>query len=106
MIHQLKTESKYFDQIRYGHKTFEVRKNDRNFKVGDYLGLNRVPDLSLDDSPLGRMRETLRMVVGIKEPDCMLVEVLGILDDPAYVKDGYVIMSIGPCLVMDAEAAE
>lgn len=36
-IHELKTWNKYFDEVFMGHKTFEVRKNDRNFKKGDTL---------------------------------------------------------------------
>ena len=36
MIHQLKIESKYFEDIASGKKTFEVRNNDRNFIVGDW----------------------------------------------------------------------
>lgn len=38
-IHILKTWPKYFDLIMSGKKTFELRKNDRNFKVGDRLDL-------------------------------------------------------------------
>lgn len=37
MVHELKTWSEYFQQIYMGKKTFEVRKNDRNFKIGDML---------------------------------------------------------------------
>lgn len=37
MIHELKTWTEYFDKIISGEKKFEVRKNDRNFKVGDTL---------------------------------------------------------------------
>ncbi len=40
MIHALKTLPEYFEAVRKGDKTFELRKNDRNFKVGDYLALN------------------------------------------------------------------
>lgn len=36
-IHKLKIDSKYFDAVLKGFKTFEIRKNDRNFKVGDKL---------------------------------------------------------------------
>lgn len=39
MIHKLKTIQPYFDDIVSGKKTFEVRKDDRNFKVGDRLDL-------------------------------------------------------------------
>jgi hypothetical protein len=37
MIHELKTWPQYYDVIISGHKTFEVRKNDRHFEVGDLL---------------------------------------------------------------------
>ena len=40
MIHSLKTEPKYFEAVASGKKTFELRKNDRDFRVGDYLALN------------------------------------------------------------------
>jgi hypothetical protein len=37
--HVLKTWPKYFEAVYFGEKTFEVRKNDRNFQVGDVLVL-------------------------------------------------------------------
>ena len=40
MIHGLKIRPKYFDAVRSGEKTFELRRNDRDFRVGDYLALN------------------------------------------------------------------
>ena len=39
MKHELKTWCQYFDAIWRGDKTFEVRKNDRNFQIGDTLWL-------------------------------------------------------------------
>lgn len=39
MIHTLKTIPPFFDHVRNGDKTFELRKNDRPFKVGDTLVL-------------------------------------------------------------------
>ena len=39
MIHELKILPEYFDAVRSREKTFELRKNDRGFKVGDYLHL-------------------------------------------------------------------
>lgn len=38
--HHLKTWPQYFEAVSSGEKTFEVRKNDRNFKVGDILHLD------------------------------------------------------------------
>lgn len=39
MTHDLKTWKEYFEPIVSGHKTFEVRKNDRGFAEGDILTL-------------------------------------------------------------------
>lgn len=40
MIHALKIFPEYFNKVISGEKTFEIRKNDRNFLVGDYIALN------------------------------------------------------------------
>lgn len=37
--HELKIDPQYFEAIADGRKTFEIRKNDRNYKVGDRLVL-------------------------------------------------------------------
>lgn len=39
MIHELKTWPQYFKDIECDNKTFEIRKNDRNFQIGDHLWL-------------------------------------------------------------------
>lgn len=38
-VHRLKTWPEYFEAILSGRKTFEVRKDDRDFAVGDVLSL-------------------------------------------------------------------
>jgi hypothetical protein len=38
-VHELKTVQPYFDAVARQDKTFEVRKNDRPFAVGDALWL-------------------------------------------------------------------
>ena len=37
MTHELKILPKYFEDVMTGKKNFEIRKNDQDFKVGDYL---------------------------------------------------------------------
>ncbi len=39
MIHELKIYPQHFESARDGLKTAELRKNDRNFQVGDRLHL-------------------------------------------------------------------
>ena len=36
-VHTIKTHSQYFQANRDGIKPFELRKNDRDYQVGDYL---------------------------------------------------------------------
>ncbi len=37
--HELKLDIKYFDDVKTGKMNFNVRKNDRDFQVGDILEL-------------------------------------------------------------------
>ena len=36
-LHELKIKEEYFDSILHNLKTFELRKNDRDYKVGDLI---------------------------------------------------------------------
>lgn len=38
-IHELKILPKYFERVVNGEKTFEIRKNDRDFQTGDRIEL-------------------------------------------------------------------
>ncbi len=39
MTHELKILPEYFEAVTSGRKRFEIRKNDRDYKVGDLLYL-------------------------------------------------------------------
>ena len=39
MLHELKTWPEYFEEVKSGKKRFELRKDDRGFKVGHHLML-------------------------------------------------------------------
>lgn len=82
MIHELKLLPKYFADVLSGKKTFEIRKYDRPFSEGDLLALN---EYDADN----------KYYTG----NSCLVYVDYILDDADYCKEGYVVMSIKPCVV-------
>lgn len=42
--HYLKTETAYYQAVEKGLKKFELRKNDRNFQVQDWLHLEETVD--------------------------------------------------------------
>lgn len=44
MVHALKIKSEYFKVVLAYNKNFEVRKNDRDFQVGDFVALNEIDD--------------------------------------------------------------
>ena len=55
MVHELKTHPEYFAAIYSGIKNFELRKNDREYKIGDELLLKEFyPEgASWDSTKLG-----------------------------------------------------
>jgi hypothetical protein len=40
MVHTLKTWPEFIDPLESGEKPFEIRKDDRNYQVGDILNLH------------------------------------------------------------------
>ncbi|WP_270346603.1 ASCH/PUA domain-containing protein [Enterococcus thailandicus] len=42
MIHELKILPEFFEAVTSGRKQFEIRKNDRDYKVGDQLVLREI----------------------------------------------------------------
>ncbi len=75
-IHYLKIKQEYFNAVKYGEKKFEVRKNDRDFKVDDTLVLKEINETG---EYTGRR---------------LRVKITYILEDNEYTKEGYCILSI------------
>ncbi len=60
LVHELKTIQPFFDDVYYNRKEFEVRKNDRKFKVGDRLKLIEYPS----DNPRFVLKEIKYILEG------------------------------------------
>lgn len=43
-IHELKISPEYFEDVRWNNKRFELRKDDRDFEVGDMIRLFEYKD--------------------------------------------------------------
>lgn len=43
-VHDVKLGTAFFDDVKTGHKTFELRKNDRGYKEGDTIVLHEYKD--------------------------------------------------------------
>ncbi len=99
MIHSVKCYPDYFKALKDGTKTFEVRKKDRLYEVGDYLAVNEF--VSID--PYEDVREELLERFsrsadnGRYSGNCLLFKITYVLDDPEYCKDGMVILGLARC---------
>lgn len=72
-LHVLKIEPEFYDAVAWGDKTAELRKNDRGFKVGDYVKLIRSDG---SDKPASITRRISHIVeggqYGLAQDFCML----------------------------------
>lgn len=73
--HELKTVNPYFQQVWDGDKTFELRKNDRDFKVNEWLKLKEYDKES--DTYSGRevaclVTHILENYIGLESGFCIL----------------------------------
>lgn len=71
--HKLKLAKMFFDDVRLGRKSFELRKNDRDYQIGDILELREMDN----GEPTGRVIEKkityiLEGFAGLKEDYCIL----------------------------------
>ena len=78
-VHYLKIKEEYYRDVMIGLKTFELRKNDRDFQVGDILMLIKLDDKGNETDQVIRKKVTYIL------KDC-----------PQYgLKEGYAILGIG-----------
>lgn len=84
-IHEIKCRNEYFEEVILGNKNCSVRKNDRDYMVGDVLAVNEIT-IDHDAAKPGN----------IYTGRCCLVKITYILDDPAYCKDGFVTLCFQP----------
>lgn len=77
--HSLKTFPEYFNAVENGTKPFEVRKNDRNYQVGDTLHLQEYSNGAYTGREIAK-------------------KICYILDNPAFCKDGYVVLGLANCI--------
>ena len=91
MVHNLKTLPAYFDAVKRGEKTFEVRRDDRGFQKGDTLVLQRLNEkynthlVEMDFTDPNKVKHELRFRVGY------------ILTGGQFgIEPGYVVMALVP----------
>ncbi len=76
--HELKIHPKYFKAVVSGRKTFEIRRNDRNFKVGDRIELK---EYSKETGYTGKSA---------------LFDITYVMTDNEFVKKGFAVLGIKP----------
>jgi len=67
ITHELKTDSKMFDDVVAGKKNFEIRFNDRGYRIGDELILRKTKytgiEMKEDGKPLEYVGSPLHVYV-------------------------------------------
>lgn len=82
MLHEVKIVPRYLKKIITGKKSYEIRKNDRDYIAGDWIALNEYD----------RGEYTGRFV---------LANIIGVEEYPKYLTLGYVILQLEPLEVCD-----
>lgn len=91
--HALKIDEQWFDAVAAGTKNFEVRKNDRDFKVGDTLLIEEWDSKVVDkgegyESQFGPRGYTGRKAVAT------ITFILRAEEFPIAIKEGYAVLGI------------
>ena len=87
-VHDLKIWSEYFEAVKDGRKTFEVRYDDRDYREGDYLVLREIKkSAEADNAPEytgSAILAKIRYVFRDREGD----------GGTHFLQDGYVVLGI------------
>jgi len=84
MLHHLKIKQCYLGHILEGKKTFDVRKNDRDFQVGDTIRFLPLEDENYD---------VYKIMSPIPE-----YRINYILSDFSGLQQNHVVLAITPCI--------
>ena len=110
MQHELKTWPEFFEAVRERKKTFELRHNDRNYKVSDHLRLREFDPCRACKGKGQAFVHPADIARGAKQRDCpdchgsgglytgreAYYAVTYILNDHPGIRGGYVIMGLKP----------
>lgn len=95
MIHKLKIKYSYASKIAHNLKTFELRKDDRNFKIGDWIVFEIVDSPDLNKLSKAEREEVVWVLKTIKDNQYLITYKLN--NVPEYGLDNdYCILSIIP----------
>jgi ribosomal protein S17 len=89
-IHELKTWPEYFKAVKNGTKTFELRKDDRDYKIGDIL----------------KLREYDPITESYTNQVCMRVITYILKGGVFGLQEGFVILGLGSHFVLSEEEAD
>ena len=82
--HELKILPEYFKAVEDGTKTFELRKNDRGFKLGDLLQLNWYSN---------KKRKT-KKILDWEKHNSITAQIIYMTEYPIALKKNYVALGI------------
>lgn len=85
-VHDVKLGTTFFDNVKTGRKTFELRKNDRGYKEGDTIVLHEYKD-------------------GTTTGRTITKKIVYMLEDFTGLEDGYCILGLGEAAETFQEAA-
>ena len=98
MMHSVKCSPNYFTALQNGNKTFEVRRKDRPYQIGDLIAVNEFADFDYEYGS-DEMREKFSRISdnGRYSGECLLFKITYILDDTKYCKSDTVILGLARC---------